>query len=52
MADLTVAIAAVWVGGVVVIGGVDRIRAYIRHHRPVVRRPATNLWRPGPSRDL
>ena len=50
--NLGAAIAAIWIGGAVVIGGVDRLRAHLRHHRPAVHRNAHVGFHPGPAQDL
>ena len=50
--NLGVAMATVWIGGAVLIGGVDRLGAYLRHRRPAVRREEPTGWNPGPAQDL
>lgn len=50
--NLGAAIAAIWIGGIVVISGVDRMRAYLRHHRPAAHRQQHSGFHPGPAQDL
>jgi hypothetical protein len=50
--NLGVAVAAIWIAGAVVIGGVDRMRAYLRHHRPAIQRGEHATFHPGPAQDL
>jgi hypothetical protein len=50
--NLGVGLAVIWIGGAVVIGGVDRVRAYLRHHQPVVRPQEPDRWNPGSAQDL
>ncbi len=50
--NLGVAMATVWIGGAVLIGGVDRLGAYLRRRRPPARREAPIGWNPGPAQDL
>jgi hypothetical protein len=51
IAELAAAFAAIWIGGVLAISGVDRVSAYIRHHRPTKRSDPSG-WRPGSAQDL
>jgi hypothetical protein len=50
--NLGVAMATVWIGGALLIGGVDRLGAYLRHRRPVAHREEPIGWNPGPAQDL
>jgi hypothetical protein len=50
--NLGIAMAAAWIGGALLIGGVDRLGGYLRHRRPVARREEPIRWNPGPAQDL